>query len=530
VSRLLDRGPAAALLVLAALAATTLAYRLGTLPLLGADEPRYARVAEEMQATGRWVTPILEGRPWLEKPPLYYWITIPLVGAFGRGEATARAGPALAAAVTAAIVFWLGWRWFGPAAGFYAAGILLTSIGFVAFGRSASTDMPLAACLTGALALLGAAVVEPRLGRTPTLAAYLALGLAVLAKGPVALVLAAGVALAFWWLDARGGALACWRVPAGLGITLAVALPWFAGAFRENGFAFVSVFLLNHNLARYVTDLHHHSEPFWYYVPVVAGLLFPWTGWLPLLVPRRNAQPEAAKAPFGALLWLACWAAFPLLFFSIARSKLPGYVLPCLPPLALVLGWRFAELDRRGARPRAAGAFLAFATLGAAAAAIALRVRYDMSWGVVLVLAAALPIPAAAAFVAARRGRLAGAWAGTALAGALLVVALLHAAAPALARSHSAQILARAALAARAPGEPIVSYRWFHHTLHYYTGYQVEADLARAEDLARFALAHPRFLIVTRLDRLDEVRRATGFSLRNMAASRDLVLVRAEHP
>src|SRR3989442_6289779 len=201
------------LLALVALAAVTLCFRLGSLPFVGADEPRYARVAEELHEAGRWVTPLLEGRPWLEKPPFCYWITSPFVAVLGPGETAARLGPVLSGLAALLATLWLGRRLFGPEAGFYAALILATSVGFVAFGRSASTDMPLAACLTVALSLLGAAAVEPTFPRLGVTLACVFLGLAGLAKGPVALVVAAGAAALFWWLDEREGTLARWRLP-----------------------------------------------------------------------------------------------------------------------------------------------------------------------------------------------------------------------------------------------------------------------------------------------------------------------------
>jgi 4-amino-4-deoxy-L-arabinose transferase-like glycosyltransferase len=507
----------------------SLFYRLGALPFVGADEPRYARVAEEMQSAWRWVTPTLQCRPWLEKTPHYYRLTIPFMAALGASELSSRLAPALAGLATALVVFWAGRRWYGARVGLYAGGIVLTSLGFVAFGRSASTDMPLTACLTGALALLGAAATSP-LPRPALLGAYGLLGLAVLAKGPVALLLAGGIAALFWWLDERGGALARWQVPLGGLIACAVALPWYVAAFRQNGFAFVSVFFVNHNLARFVSDIHHHSEPFYYYAPVLAGLLLPWTGWLALLVPRPPwIRPAWTGDP--AALWLACWTVFPLLFFSLSRSKLPGYVLPIIPPIALLLARRFDALEAGGAAPRrAAWCFLLIAAAAAVAAPILFQERYGGAWRSGLGIGVALGAPALGAFVAARRGKLGAAWMFTVLSGVLASSAIVALGSPALGAYHSGRDLARAAVAAGESGEPLATYRWFHHTFHYYTGYRVADDLADRDELIDFALAHPRFLLVTRLDRLDEACGETGFTARVLARQGDLVLVRMSHP
>ncbi|MBM3791021.1 MAG: phospholipid carrier-dependent glycosyltransferase, partial [Acidobacteria bacterium] len=147
------------------IAGATLLFRLGDLPFTGADEPRYARIAEEMHLEGRWVTPVLQGLPWLEKPPLYYWITIALYSVFGIGETTARMGPALCALLAAWAVCWAGRRSKGPVAGFMAGVVTLTTLGISVFGRGASTDMPLTAFYTVALSILYVSLPEKQPSR-----------------------------------------------------------------------------------------------------------------------------------------------------------------------------------------------------------------------------------------------------------------------------------------------------------------------------------------------------------------------------
>ena len=510
-------------LLLAGIGAAVLCFRLGALPFVGADEPRYARVAEEMHASGDRVTPRLEGRPWLEKPPLYYWITLPFIAWLGPGETAARLGPAAAALATVLAAFALGRRLVGAPAAFSGALVLATSLGFVAFGRSASTDMPLTACLTVSLALLGHAAVEPSGSSARVVIGGAVLGLAALAKGPVAFALAAGIAVLFWWLDARELPVRPGRLLLAAAAALAVAAPWYVLVLRANGFAFVSAFLLNHNLARFVSDVHHHSEPFYYYVPVVLGLLLPWTGWLPLLVPRK-VLPLRAVDP--AVLWLACWAAFPLLFFSLSRSKLPGYVLPSLPPIALLLGRRFVQGNvSRGQ----AAFFLALSAAAAAALAAFLYASYGMGWTRCATIALALAVPAAGAFLAARRGKAQTAAALTALAGALAVMAAAQLALPALGTHHSTREIARTALERRAADGPVVTFRFFHHTLHYYTGYTVAGEFADLEPLREFALGHPRFLVVARVEDVAELRRLAGFFVTPLRRFGGLELVRVAH-
>ncbi len=224
-------------LILIALA--TLFYHIGWLPFLGNDECRYARIADEMNRAGNWVTPTLEGYPWLEKPPLYYWITIFMYRLFGMSEGVARLGPALCALLAAFSIFRLGARLWSRLAGILGGAIMLTALGFYAYGRSATTDMPVTACLTLAFSLLAAAILEDDPPRWRIWCAYALLGLAVLAKGPVALVLAAGVFLLFWLLDERGGSFSRLHPFSGLAVSLLVAFPWHWLAFRENGFSFI---------------------------------------------------------------------------------------------------------------------------------------------------------------------------------------------------------------------------------------------------------------------------------------------------
>lgn len=521
-------------LLLFAISLGTLFLRLGDLPFLGADEPRYARIAEEMRASGSWVTPLLEGRPWLEKPPLYYWVTIPVISILGSGETGSRLAPALFAVVAAFAVLYLGRRVISPPAGFYAGIILLTSLGFAAFARSASPDILLAACLTVALSLLGACALLPDFPAWARLLAYAFVGLAILAKGPLALLLVVGIGTLFWWLDEPGGNARKWKPASGLVITAAVSLPWFWLAFREHTFSFVAVFFVNHNLARYVSDLHHHSQPVYYYLPVLLGLLFPWSGWLPLLPSGRLLQnPRNWLRLDSATLFLLCWCVFPLVFFSLSRSKLPGYILPSLPPLALLLGKRLVTLQGKpgyGTKLSFASWFyLALSALVAFALPITLHWNYGGGWKLGLIPALVILVPAVIAFFAERRGDMRRLVLATSFQGFFLVVSLALFAFPTLASYHSTQDIARQALSLRKEGEPIVTYRFFHHTLHYYTGYQIAADLSGAEELLDFALTHRSFLVVTEAIRIEDLRAVSGFFATPLAQQAKLRLIRLTH-
>ena len=519
------------LILLIAVACGSLFFRLGSLPLSGADEPRYARIAEEMRDRGSWVTPLLEGKPWLEKPPLYYWITIPYYS-LGINETTARLGPALCALITGLAIFWLA-----PSgnAGLMAAAVLLTSIGFIGFGRSASTDMPFTCFFTLSMTVflfhVGATLQSrPRRAAPPVLLAYVFLGLAVLAKGPVAIILAAGILLFVWFLDDRGIVLHGWRVVPGIILTAAVSIPWFWLAFRENGFGFISTFFINHNLARYITGIHHHSQPFYYFLPVLIALIFPWSGWLVLLVSRfrwNTFRRWREWNPFT--VFLACWFLFPIVFFSLSDSKLAGYILPSLPPLALMLGILISREIEQKSRLRAVAAVqLILSAAMAIAAPIAFQKEYGGNWQVGLILSAAVLLPGIFSFVFGIEGRLVHAFGATVLQGVLIVVVLAQFAFPVLGAYHSTKEIALRALELRHTGEPIVTYRFFHHSLYYYTGYKIAGKLDDAKSLLEFVRENPGSLVVTNIQGMEEISAIREISVALLAEQGDFRLLRIQ--
>lgn len=512
-----------------AIALGTLFFRLGSLPLSGSDEPRYARIAQEMRAQDRWVTPILEGRPWLEKPPLYYWITIPIISILGETETAARAGSAISALVAALAILWVGSRLFSRMAGLLGAAILLTSLGFAGFGRAASTDMPMTACLTVALAVVAVAAVESKLPWWKILAGYGFLGLAILGKGPIALVLAAGIALLFWCLDERGGSLGRWHVLSGLAVTAAVSLPWFWLVFRQNGFAFVATFFINHNLARYVSDIHHHYQPFYYYGPALLALFFPWSGFLVLLIPRAGLELRRGWRSWNrGKLFLACWIILPLAFFSLSASKLAGYILPVLPPLALLVGERLSVWFSGHEMPfRWKGAiwtYFVVIVLMAVAAPPAFGKNYGGDWQIGLILSIVMAVPAFFALRYGLCGNGVGAFKAVMFQGMILVIAVAQFAFPVLGAHLSARGIAAEALTHLQGDEPIITYRLSNHALNYYTGYRIAGQLEGAESLAVFAQKHPRFLGVTEAANKSAVLDLPGCAVTILSSEGELLL------
>lgn len=367
--------------LLLALVTALLLFRLGDAPLIGPDEPRYARVAVEMHRRGDWVVPTLQGQPWLEKPPLYYWTAGGAFALLGETETAARLPSVFAALLMTGLTALVGARLYGGAAGLHAGFIAGTSLLTFAYGRAAAMDMMLAATVSAAIGLLGLRLLGIA-GRMAVIAAGACAGLALLAKGPLGALLPMLVALAY--LAAARDRAEAWRrlasrLPLAVLAMVAVAGPWYAAILAVQGRAFVDVFLLNHNVARFTSTVHNHPGPFFYYVPVLLAGLFMWSG---LALPGLFAlRPRAA-----ADLFVLCWLGAPLVFFSVAGSKLPGYILPCIPPLAIAAG-RAADRLVQAARPGGAARATALVTvaLGAvvAAAPIVLRQMREPLWTVV---------------------------------------------------------------------------------------------------------------------------------------------------
>src|SRR5215475_4982894 len=299
-------------------------HGLNSIGLVGPDEPRYAAIAREMLLTRDYITPRLHGVPWFEKPVLMYWLSAAGYKIFGINEAGARFPSALGATICVFLVYWCGRKLWDRSTGFIAALILATSIGCFTFARAASMDMLLATCLTMALVFF----LVASNGSTPRnhrwfYAFYAALGLGVLAKGPIALVLPILSLAGFVLLRGTWSEWKTWH-PRGLWITAAIAGPWFVLCAVRNGWAFLDVFLITHNFERFTTPIFGHDRPVYFFLPVLLLLTFTKKDHL--------------------LLW---WAIVPFVFFSLSRSKLPGYILPMVAPIALLLAREIMQTKSR---------------------------------------------------------------------------------------------------------------------------------------------------------------------------------------
>jgi 4-amino-4-deoxy-L-arabinose transferase-like glycosyltransferase len=313
-------------------------FGLAYFGLVGADEPRYAQVAREMLARHDWITPTLGSKPWLEKPALYYWQAMLAYKIFGVSDWAARLPSAADATLMAAAIY-LFLRRFGS--GFQLDGALMaaSASGVIGFARAASTDMPLAATFTIAMLAWYAWYESAR--RRYLALAYIFLGLALLAKGPVAPVFALVIVVLFAVAkgDYRLIARTCW-LP-GIALFFLTALPWYVAVQWRNP-QFFRVFILEHNLGRFGQDLYHHTQPFWYYLPVVLLGLVPWTMFVSVVLvesirARWTRKRELFQAEDAMAAFLVIWLIVPVAFFSFSASKLPGYILPALPAGTLLL-------------------------------------------------------------------------------------------------------------------------------------------------------------------------------------------------
>jgi dolichol-phosphate mannosyltransferase len=306
-------------------------------PLLEPQEPRYAEIPRQMLQAESVVVPVLHGEPYLDKPPLLYWLVMGSYSLFGISDRSARLVPGLAGVLCVLLTYLWGRRAAGERAGFCGALILCLSPGFVYRERMLTFDAVLCLCVLAALAAAHTALSGARLRRGWWVLSAVACGLGLLTKGPVALVLVAGPVMAFAMLDRRV-ARPGWRDGlAYLATSAAVALPWYAAiAYREP--QFVASFFWTHNVVRFLQPFDH-EEPFWFYLPELALSLLPWVLLVPGLVrflTRRDAATAVRRTPaLGFCLLAAGWT---VLFFSAAGCKRPVYLLPAFPPLALALG------------------------------------------------------------------------------------------------------------------------------------------------------------------------------------------------
>jgi 4-amino-4-deoxy-L-arabinose transferase-like glycosyltransferase len=320
-------------------------------PLMLPDEGRYVGVAWEMMRSGDWLIPTLNGLPFFHKPPLFYWITAGSMTLFGLHEWAARAAPLLGAFGGAFSLYLFTRRWSGERAARLTLIALLAQPLFYVGGQFANLDMLVAGCITATIVLLAHAALSIERGlpyRAALAGAYAAAAAGVLAKGLIGFVIPALV-VATWLLMLRR-----WRVLMslvwipGLLLFVLLAAPWFV-AMQARFPEFLDYFFVVQHFKRFALTGFNNVQPFWFFPAALVLFSLPWLPWLHRLF-ARGYLTDPERSPIRLLMWL--WVLMVVLFFSLPRSKLLGYILPAVPPLAALMADGFVQLGTPSARAR----------------------------------------------------------------------------------------------------------------------------------------------------------------------------------
>jgi 4-amino-4-deoxy-L-arabinose transferase-like glycosyltransferase len=321
--------------------------------LIRPDEGRYAEIPREMVASGDWVTPRLNDLKYFEKPPLQYWATATAYEVFGEHHWTSRLWTALTGFAGILLVWFAGLRLFGREAANYAAILLSSSMLYVLMGHINTLDMGVTFFLTlGISALsLGQTQDDKKIQRNWMLLAWAALGLAVLSKGLIGFVLPGAALFVYMVVQRDFSALKRMHWLSGLAVFLLISVPWFYLVMKANPEFFQRFFIYEH-YTRFTTKELGRYQPWYYFIPILLAGALPWTVLMfdMLLKTVFGSAPErGSKLPetFNAARFLLLWAVFIYLFFTVSGSKLPSYLLPMFPALALLMGRQLAAMSAR---------------------------------------------------------------------------------------------------------------------------------------------------------------------------------------
>ena len=312
------------------------------------DEGRYSEIPRYMAHSGDWVTPRLNGIKYFEKPPLQYWATAAAYTVFGEHHWTARLWPALTGLLGAFLMYYTGARLYGSTVGLYTALVLASSVLYAGMAHILTLDMGLAFFLTVAFAGMLLAL-DPRAdaatNRTWMHVAAAGCALAVLSKGLIGIVLP-GAVIVLYMLVKRDLAILhrLHLVTCGI-LFLAIAAPWFVTVSVANP-EFAWFFFIHEHVQRYTSTIHQRSQPWYFFIPVLIAGMLPWIMTLLAALPTAFKRLTAGK-DFDPTLFALLWAGFIFAFFSLSGSKLPSYILPIFPALALIAAQHLAMMDGR---------------------------------------------------------------------------------------------------------------------------------------------------------------------------------------
>lgn len=506
------------------------------------DEAFYAEASREMVASGDWLTPYYNYELRFQKPILFYWLVSASYTVAGVREAAARFPSALAGFGLAILTYLAGRRWFDAATGFFAATVVATSFGYFSIGRLSLPDLPLAffiaASTWGLIEAIGSPIATASLSvsrrRLWFVFAGLMMGLGLLAKGPVGVALPVLAAIPVWWHERRSttGEDAA-RLPGLLDVLLVgtivvlVAAPWFVAMAQHHGLAYVHRFFIGENLERFATDRYNEPRPLWFYVPIVLGGLMPWSPFILLWLPtwRRVFRRERSvtRAEWRAIIW----AAVPFIFYSASIGKQPRYILPMLPPMALLLARTvIARLpdDGPSVAPRT-GRQRALAWCGTVCAVLflILGILLHRARPLLFVLTPSLALVCTGIITAGAVSVLIASWTRrrwvlpvTMTVASIATLLSLHYSVASAADLEPVQVMARKYAAAYQGHEPSATYRVFVRNLVFYTGVK-QTDLVQPEQVVEFLRQPRRVLCVITRDDLDRLTREHGLRTSTLA-------------
>lgn len=508
---------------------------LGRAAIGDSDEAFYAEASREMVESGDWLTPHYNYELRFQKPILYYWLAAAVYRVAGIDAASARFPAAAAGLLLVLVAYAVGRRWYDAEVGLVAGLVTATSFGYYFVGRLALPDLPLALFIVVATwavieSLAASSAGRQTVARWWLLAAAAAAGLGFLTKGPVAAALPALVAAPLLARDIvgrrrQGRRWLPWSatdVVAATVLFLLVATPWYLAMAATHGVEYLHRFFVGENLDRFATDRYNEPRSMLFYVPVVFGGLMPWSPfallWIPAIVSAIRRRPS-----LEAVDWrLISWTLLPLLFYSVSIGKQPRYVLPILPPLAVLLAASLVSRLRTARRTGQSARGLAWMATLAAAVILLLGLLLQRAKPLLFALDPSTSAVATGVVLFAGLLVLVAAWVDhqrhlvSALTGAAVAVLLaLHYSVYSAAGLEPVQ---RVAALHAAHGDGIAhsgTYRVFVRNLVFYTGVK-QTDLTEPADLAAFLASPEPVLVVTGRDELDGVEAAFGVTARRL--------------
>jgi 4-amino-4-deoxy-L-arabinose transferase-like glycosyltransferase len=530
--------PVATLIVLSAI---TFFAGLGRPAIADSDEAFYAEAAREMLAANDWVTPRYNYEHRFQKPILFYWFVAAAYLVGGVSEFAARVPAALAGLGLSLVTYLYGRRVTDGATALLAGAIAATSFGYFSMARQSLPDLPLAffiTCATWAL-LESIDAVDRRSRRRWAIGAAAAMAGAFLVKGPVGIALPV-IAAAPFALRALGSAEQrrgrAGDIAVAVGVFILLSAPWFVAMANRHGVAYLDRFFVGENLDRFATDRYNDPRPFWFYLPIVAGGMLPWSPFMLLWIPGIVRWLKGPRATSPLTQRLVMWSLTPLIFFTVSVGKQPRYILPMLPPLAVLLAraitHRSSRLAARGSHssagePRAAssqprdgllatsGAFAG--VLLVALGALIYRARpllLAVSAGWIGVAAALIGVSGLAVTIVALSQRQSRLPLTVTLAGAV-TLASLHYAILSTSGPEPVQRLAEHLSRHHQGDETVGTYRVFVRNLIFYTHVQ-QTDLLDEATLTTFLREHPDALAVVPRDDLARVEHMNGVHVRRL--------------